>query len=200
MTYIEPASVETWDVLTAEQWNQDVVDNTIALNDQIGMLPLTTITVTAALASISFSDIPGTYDTLRLTGTLRSTFAGSYADWLYLRLNGDSGVNYTFLVVGSPGSSSSGSSYVQLGSAFPAAGAPRSANATGSVDITLPQYASGSWWKPVQFHNADGEYMAQMIGGGMWRATSPITSLSIGAGNGLIQAGSIFTLWAMKGA
>jgi hypothetical protein len=77
--------------------------------------PLATITISASVASVTFSSIPSTYRDLVIISTINPVEPGS----IYVRLNGDTGNNYTSVTLsGSPDGATSGTastSYAVLG-------------------------------------------------------------------------------------
>jgi len=67
--------------------------------------PLATVTLGSSAASVTCSSIPATYRDLILVVTGRSTYTTDAGEGLSLRLNSDSGSNYSYVRMGGTGSS-----------------------------------------------------------------------------------------------
>lgn len=155
---------------------------------------IATTTLGSAASTITFSSIPATYTDLRLV--LVSTSSGGNG---IVRLNADSGTNYSTTVLIGDGS---------------AAASARSANRTdlglqqGNVfaNNTVPTLATfdffsyaGSTFKTVLINCAqelgtDGRTVQRVS---LWRSTSAITSIGFTRDSGTYSAGTTATLYGI---
>lgn len=159
----------------------------------------------AAAASVTFSSIPATFRHLRLEIAARGDAAAEEVKAL-LRFNGDTGANYdgqssAFLEVDNQVTSEAlAGTSIDLGSNIPGANAP--ASHACALAITVLDYARTQWHKAVHaesFHMlaATTTKLRNVLGGGRWRSTAAITSLTVPVSSGNFVAGSIFTLWGL---
>lgn len=163
--------------------------------------PIATQTLGGNTTSVTFSSIPQTYTDLRLSITynLTSTNIGR------IRFNSDSGANYSakyLIAMGSSIYSRSQSSltYIDFGYELTAPGSSVYTfslldifNYTGSTRKTMIGQMSNDQ------NSASG---SSERNAGIWRDTSAITSIEIGAVNPSVQfrANSTFTLYGIKNA
>lgn len=153
---------------------------------------IATQTLSSAASTITFSSIPSTYTDLRLVFTGVSASGNS----IYLRLNGDTGSNYSFTEL-----------YGTGGSAFSSRSSNTIVIGFGSTGFTTtPQLLTadifsyaGSTNKTVlttaaQDNNGSGGVSANV---GLWRNTAAITSVSILQIVGNIAASSTATLYGI---
>ena len=149
---------------------------------------ISTVTVgSTSVASIDFTSIPATYTDLKVVYSLRTTLSGGpyYFDDLALRVNGDTGSNYSRLSLRTRDGTissvkTSPTSFMDIYSAN-AANASTSAFATG--EFYIPNYA-GSTYKSLSSDGHSETYSPSdgVYGGftaGIWNSTSAITSLKI---------------------
>ena len=149
-------------------------------------------TLGSATASVTFSSIPSTYTDLVLvvTGTV------SLADNVTLRFNGDSGSNYSWTYLAGTGSS---------------AISGRSANTTSILTAGLGTTTiANTIWHIQNYSNSTTNKTVLNRGGraddgvvgwvGLWRNTTSITSLTVGAGAGNLSTGSTFSLYGIAAA
>ena len=141
-------------------------------------------------ASIDFTSIPSTYTDLCLKISARDNRTGSnYTDDIRLRLNGDSGSNYSNKVLyGGGGSTGSfGGSGMDLAYGGYAVGTDGTANTFGNSEIYIPNYA-GSNYKSLsvdgvaESNSSSGVYAA--LEAGLWSNTAAITSIALTPING----------------
>jgi hypothetical protein len=158
--------------------------------------PIATNTLGSAASSVTFSSIPGTYTDLILISTAGVT---SGALNFAVRLNSDSGTNYSRTVLSGTGSVAStdrntGLTYTIL-------------NDYGYLDTTLNtniighfmNYSNATTFKTVlsRTNNAANGTSACV---NLWRNTAAITSLVILPTGSTFLAGSTFTLYGVKSA
>jgi len=167
------------------------------------MTKISSVTVgSGGAATISFTGIPQTgYTDLLVKACVRGLNA-SVADQLYVRFNGDSGLNYSDRYLQGNGASvsssfGSGVSLLTLYNAIPAATA--TANTFGNLEFYIPN-AFGSNYKSLSSdqvgeNNATTAYAT--LQAGLWSSTSAITSILIGGYFSTIAQYSTFTLYGI---
>lgn len=172
-----------------------------------GMAVISETVLGSTAASVTFSSIPSTYRHLQVFASVRTDYVGA-SDRYDMRINGDTGTNYDGERFRSNNTTLDGLAVVAGTWAYigtcPGAGAT-AAKATGSK-IVIPDYAgttmhkvvlSESGWVTGTTTSTIGlEYWSNV-----WRSTSAITSLSFFSENSAnFVAGSVFTLYGMRGA
>lgn len=155
-------------------------------------------------ASYTFSNIPGTYSSLRLIASARNS-ANAVNVALGIRFNGDSAANYyqhgSTEGVGSPtGYAAAGQTSTLIGN-IPAATAE--ASRFGSYIIDIPFYAKTTFYKNLhviseKVYGAPSPYSEYLAGGGLWSNTAAITSITIVPASGNLIEGSCFTLYGIS--
>lgn len=167
-------------------------------------MPMTLIsrtTLTTTAASVTFNSIPQTYQTLKLVVSARGST--TIDDTLIMRINNDSGSNYSRRAVYGIGSSAL--SYGQDPSTIGTAGAvvldSYTASTFSSTDIALPNYSSTTVYKPISVdsvteNNATTAY--QYLWAGLWKSNSAITSLVLLPTTGTLSSGSTFSLYGVS--
>lgn len=156
-------------------------------------------------SSITFSSIPSTYTHLQIRGISRPSEAGSTgAQYLYLRMNSDSGSNYArhFLYgEGSSAGTQAGASQTEIRVIYQLRdGFTAGIYATSVIDIL--DYANTSKYKTTRSlggFDANGSgYIS--LGSGLWMNTNAITSLTLTCEVGNFVQYSSFALYGIKGA
>jgi hypothetical protein len=151
--------------------------------------PIATTTLGSAAASYTFSSIPATYTDLVLI-IQATTITANYN----LRLNGDTGSNYSDTSLWGNGSSAASyrsSNNTVIGLTYTSSGAPISR-------IQIQNYSNTTTYKTVLTRQDDSVNAA---GGnvGLWRNTAAINSITI-VSTGNLPTGSTFTLYGIKAA
>jgi hypothetical protein len=149
-----------------------------------------TVTVGAGgAASIDFTSIPSTYTDLLLKLSLRSSNADGFTGSATMRLNANSGANYSFRTLfaatatPASGNGSAGTSVTVGGTV----GSSLTANTFNNAEIYLPNYA-GSTNKSfsvdtVSENNASTDFTYQlMMIAGLWSQTTAINQITIYSG------------------
>lgn len=159
----------------------------------------------AAAASVTFSSIPATFRHLKLEIAARGDAAVTEL-LARLRFNGDTAANYdsmnsAFFEADAQSSTDelAGTS-IHIGANIPGANAP--ASHAGALTITVMDYARTQWHKSVHAESfnmlaVSTTNLRNVLGGGRWRSTAAITSLTLLASSGNFAVGSIFTLWGI---
>lgn len=151
-------------------------------------------------ASITFSSIPGTFEHLRVVLLGRGDTAAQGV-LVQLRLNGDTGSNYTdqrdFGSAGSTGAA--GSSAATSGTIGEIAAASATADRPGLVDISLPYYTRTTFDKVCQAMSADTSTLLVTLNAFVhWDNTAAVTSLTLLPASGNFIVGTIATLYGMS--
>jgi hypothetical protein len=145
---------------------------------------ISTVTVSTAQSTISFTSIPATYSHLQLRVSARSTYADTES-FFKVNLNGDTGSNYPnhFLTgdgtnIGGYGYSTSQYAYMFL-SSYPAANATSSI--FGSAIIDILDYKNTNKNKTVRSFGGFDRNSAGIVrlNSSVWLSANAITSISI---------------------
>jgi hypothetical protein len=155
----------------------------------------------AGAASITFSSIAATYTDLVIYASPRSA-RGAVEDELWIRLNGDTGNNYSYNSLSGDGTTASS----QAGSSTPAVyrgwmpGNTTTANTFGNHCIYIPNYA-GSNYKSLSgddvSENNDTSARATLRAG-LWSNTAAITSVTLLPEVSTFMQYSSFYLYGIK--
>lgn len=154
----------------------------------------------ASTASVTFSSIPQVFTTLRVAWTARSDTALA-ATYMCLRLNGDSGSDYTYQInqananAATGGGNSNGTvNVIEIGTM---AAATATAGYFGSGECLIPN-ASGSAFKAVSGHSTSTNSTTNAYSGtygGLWLSTAAVTSVTLLALAGNLVSGSSVALY-----
>jgi hypothetical protein len=161
--------------------------------------PIATQTLGSSAATVTFSSIPGTYTDLVLVLSATSSAAANS----YIRLNSDTGANYSWNALFGDGSTTgtdrAGS--VSNGVLMDYYGFPTTTIPNANI-IQFNDYSNTTTFKTVI-----GRANQATIGGGvdlitsMWRSTAAITSLTLRfTGAQTWSTGSTFSLYGIKAA
>ena len=173
------------------------------------MIPIATTTVGSGGTSyVEFTSIPSTYTHLQVRILSRSPYSATVEfDSLTLRVNGDTGSNYSYHGLrgnGSAASADANSSVAFTKLAEQVDDAYGSSIFTGVV-IDLLDYANTSKYKTFRsLGGADTNGAGSVaLYSGLWQSTSAVTSLRFYSGTGLARGFneySSFALYGIKGA
>lgn len=170
------------------------------------MTPIASTTLTANTASITFSAIPQTYTDLVAVISARVDKVSE--DYFSMRLNSDSGTNYsmTYLAGGGAGGGGGGSGrFGSLAQGIIGWTAPNSSSVYAITTCNIMNYSNSTTFKSYitrSSHSATTSY-AQT---GMWRSTSAVTSISFATwgagtfGGSNMISGTTITLYGIKAA
>ena len=163
--------------------------------------PIQTQTLSSSAGSVTFTSIPQTYTDLVLVSSMRATASGNQE--FTLRLNSDTGSNYSYTRVAGDGSSAfsdrgTNRTYIDMGY-MP--GSNSSSGVFGINNLSIMNYANTTTNKTLLYRwndaGAVNAYAAAEVG--LWRSTSAITSITLATG-GNLEAGSTFTLYGIANA
>ena len=157
--------------------------------------PIATQTLGTSAASVTFSSISGAYTDLLLVTSNGSTTATN----TYVRLNGDSGSNYSFTQLTGTGSSaisgrSSNQTAIRVDNYASAA-----TSITNAYIFHLQNYSNTTTYKTVLTRTNEAATGVDATVG-LWRNTAAITSILYYPGVGNWITGSTFTLYGIKAA
>lgn len=151
-------------------------------------------------SSITFTSISSSYTDLLVKCSIRDTTGGVGA-YLYMRLNSDTGANYSTNTI--EGNGSSAASYASTSQTkmllWNTNGGGATANTFGNAELYIPNYLSSSTKTvlidTVAETNASGQYMD--IVAGFWNNTAAITSLTLLPDAGFAQYSTAY-LYGIK--
>jgi hypothetical protein len=158
--------------------------------------PIATTTLGSATATVTFDSIPGTYTDLVLV--IAATNTGGNTD-LYLRVNSDTGTNYSYTYLSANGTSAlsgrvTSTANVRMGYY----GLPQSTFDYVSTTHIM-NYANTTTFKTwLTRSNAASKGVDGIVA--LWRSTSAITRLDVRAASDNFGIGSTFTLYGIKAA
>jgi hypothetical protein len=159
--------------------------------------PIATQTLGSAVATVTFSSIPSTYNDLVLV--INAT-ASAGAD-IWIRCNGDSGSNYGFTALYGNGTAASAdkNSNLSQGLLTDYYGTPGSTEPNTCI-VQFNNYSNSTTYKTClsRANRANSGTDAVVS---MWRSTSAITSLTLRFnGAQTFSTGSTFTIYGIKAA
>ena len=158
--------------------------------------------LSSSAASVTFSNIPGTYKDLVLEIALVRTDRSNVDDWVMLRINGDTGTNYSKTYLYGDGSTAgSGRTSNQANIVFTEniPGANATSGVFGTASSSFMSYANTNVNKTVLTRSSTSSSVvaANVV---LWRSTSAITTLLLYPQYGPnFVSGSTFRLWGVSG-
>ena len=158
--------------------------------------PIATTTLGSSAASIEFSSIPSTYTDLVLVYTLKAATAS--AD-MYLRVNNDSGSNYSNTILWGNGSTAGSNRFTSAGQIR--------LNYTVDVLTTdgtylicnIQNYSNTTTYKTILYKTGLASDAVD-TGVGLWRSTSAINRVTLTLSSGDWGSGCTATLYGIKAA
>ena len=158
-------------------------------------VPLASQTLTSNQAAVTFSSIPSTYTDLILISNIQQTAANNGT----LRINGDTGTNYSWSFLAGNGTSALSTRAATKNSIqMDNWSGPQSAGSTFQLNyVQIMNYSNTTTYKTVIARSGSGGNATEAVVG-LWRNTAAITSLSIQIDvSGNVLAGSNFTLYGI---
>ena len=156
-------------------------------------------------ATVSFSGIAGTYKHLQIRAIARTnnTSGDSTQDYLRLKVNSDTGANYSYHALYGDGTSATGGNATSQTTAYiqRLSGNGATSGVFGTFILDLLDYQNTNKYKTVRIlggvdNNGSGRIY---LTSDLWMNTSAITQLDISAGDGsTIQQYSSFALYGIK--
>lgn len=160
-------------------------------------------TLGAPAASVTLSSIPQTFRHLLLTSSARTDNAATGMTSMSIRFNGDTASNYGYELIYSAAGVVTGTGTTSATS-IASGVASQASSTTGNFamnDCLIVDYTNTAILK--QSRNVSGGIeganvnMKLLIGEGVWRSTSAITSVTLVSGAGNFIAGCRFTLYGI---
>jgi hypothetical protein len=163
---------------------------------------IATVTVGAGGSStVTFSSISSTFQHLQIRAIVRDSGTGTAYD--SMRLNSDTGSNYSYHYLQGNGSSvAAGAGATQTSIAtleYP--GTSYTSTIFGGKIIDILDYANTNNYKTARFFSswdANGAGGGVWFGSGSWQSTSAVSTITLTAGNTYAQ-GTTFALYGIKG-
>jgi hypothetical protein len=159
------------------------------------LIPIATITLASASATVTFSSIPQTYTDLMFA----SVWGPTAGDDLYLQFNGDTGANYSTTWMGGNGTTATSGRKTSDTGIQPRTPANQPSTVTTIYNANIMNYANSTTYKTAlgRYNYASGFTETDV---GLWRNTAAITSLTFRCNASTFVAGSMFTLYGIKAA
>jgi hypothetical protein len=163
-----------------------------------GLTVIDTSTVANTSTTLTISSIPATYKHLLIVGVGLQTSGANDGD-LFVRVNGDSGNNYTLERITVSGSTLSGYGTGSISGISNLGAMARTADGAtllGQVAVYIYNYSSSADYKTIvtsggSMNNSTNSWVASR---GMWRNTAAVTSVSLVDANGTnLKAGTYIT-------
>ena len=162
--------------------------------------PIASTTLGADAVEIDFTSISGNYTDLILVCTGNSKASGSSVNGLRLRVNGDTGGNYSNTRLLGNGSSASSDNSGANATAMDAVDVPQASGERGMVRIQFMSYANTNVNKTWLMESV-APSLRVMRCVGLWRSTSAITSIKIYRdGSTNLASGFTASLYGVKAA
>jgi hypothetical protein len=161
--------------------------------------PIATTTLGTAASEIAFSSIPSTYTDLRVVWTARV----ASTDFPILRINSDTGTNYSNTILYGNGTSAASTRASSTATLYLGAdiGIPTATNTFCLITIDFFNYAGSTNKTFLSVYsndrNGSGEVNRAV---GLWRSTSAINALSLRTTGVNLAVGSTATLYGIKAA
>jgi hypothetical protein len=171
------------------------------------MQPIYTQTVGSGGASaVTFNNIPQTFTDLKVLTSMRDGRLDAGFANVNLRFNADTSSVYSNVsIAGTNDSGSSGTFGTQTAFFYNlyCNGAVSTANMFSNNEIMIPNYTSSSFKQVlidnvVESNEAVGNSYLLVLNAGLFRSTTPITSITFTAQNGVFQQHSTFSLYGIK--
>jgi len=158
--------------------------------------PIATTTLGSATPSYTFSSISGSYTDLVLVAAMQRT--GSAANCL-IRVNGDSGSNYSFTFLYGDGSAADSSALSNQNQMQMDSRSYPPASGFNNMIANFQNYSNATTYKTVisRSNETSGGTEAFV---NLWRNTAAITSIEVRIGSGNFATGSTFTLYGIAAA
>ena len=151
-------------------------------------------TLASSASSVTFSSITQDYRDLVLVLTSQPTAAAST---VRLRLNGDTGSNYTQVRMEGNGFSATSEGTIGYSLDFFASTGARTSSGISLWKYQIMDYSATDKHKPMLLRYDAVNYGYTGAAAGRWANTSAVTSLNITYSGGTIEAGTTFYLYGI---
>lgn len=160
---------------------------------------IATTTLGSATATVTFSSIPQTYTDLILVTNIQATTGSIFP---YITFNSDTGANYSYTWISGRSTDAAvvgrntNLNFIYL----PAYAGADTANLNFNSITHIQSYSNSTTYKTAisRCNNASTSNVDASVG--LWRNTSAITTLVVGADTSTFASGSTFTIYGIKGA
>jgi hypothetical protein len=159
---------------------------------------IATTTLTSTAATITLSSIPATYTDLIAVVNIGTNVAGN----MQVRLNGDTGSNYSTLTLIAYNNTVTGSGTYSLSFMYAAvAGALPLTVGPASAILQFNNYSNSTTYKTMLARYANASLPEVDATVSTWRNTAAITSINLSSYSGSVYlVGTTFTLYGIKAA
>lgn len=160
--------------------------------------PIATTTLTSAQATVTFSSIPSTYTDLVLITFVKDNTGG--VDGLRMRLNGDTGSNYSDTYLLGNGTAAQSNRNTNVTSMYNGLTAD-SAGSEFAINIHNFMNYSNTTTNKTAISRMNIASYGSWVEVALWRSTAAINSITITNGGGVnFAVNSSFTLYGIKAA
>jgi len=156
-------------------------------------------TLSSNAASYEFTSIPGTFTDLIVVCAIDTTKTATGGDSIGIRLNGDTGSNYSTTWLQGDGSSASSTRLSSATEIF-IGDASGSENNIRPIIFNVMSYANTNVFKTVLSSFTSSVYLGRTVG--LWRDTSAVTSVLVRsyAGSFNLTSGTTLAIFGVKAA
>lgn len=157
---------------------------------------IATTTLGSTASTVTFSSIPSTYtDLVLVCNPITNVTTGQ----LTIRLNGDTGTNYSRLILWGNGSAAGSNAYANEAYAYSGYYTTLWTHTTTNI-FNINNYSSTTTNKVI-LGRSNNTSEAVINSANLWRSTAAINSIQIGISvAGTYSVGSTFTLYGIKAA
>jgi hypothetical protein len=159
--------------------------------------PIATQTLGSAAASVTFSSIPSTYTDLVIISAAKIT-SGSGID-MVMRFNGDSGTNYSAVVLFGTGATVSSTYLVNNTNMYCDYYGALDSAVYNTCIINIQNYSNSTTYKTTLIRSNNANIGLDAISGS-WRSTAAINSVLLFPTASTFTTGSTFSLYGIKAA
>jgi hypothetical protein len=152
--------------------------------------PIYSTTFSSAASSITFSNVPTTFTDLAVS--IGGKFSADISAGVYF--NGDTGSNYAVTRMWGNGSSGQSSSSNNSSQISLTAG---NGSVISAYTFSIMNYSNTTTFKPLIGRSSQDQVSARV---GLWRSTSPVTSVTFVANGGNFATGTVITMYGIKAA
>lgn len=159
--------------------------------------PIASVTLGANASTVTFSSIPQTYTDLILIVSA----AGTATNDPYLRVNSDSGTNYSYTTLtGNGTNASSARATNQTTISINYFGSDSTTLGNNARVIEFLNYSNTTTYKTILARGGRGNTDGLALMVNLWRSTAAISSIVYYPGSGSLLSGSTFNLYGILGA
>jgi hypothetical protein len=167
------------------------------------MTPIATTTLTTNTSTITFSSIPQTYTDIVAVIVARVDKVSE--DYFSMRLNGDTGSNYSFTHLSGNGSTIGSGRFLNLSQGIIGWTGANTSSVYSITTCNIMNYANATTYKTF-ITRSDAPNNVAYTEAGLWRSTSAISSISFASwgagsfGSSNMITGTTITLYGIKAA